>query len=581
MRNEVVWKVGGQQGEGIDSTGEIFALALARKGYYISSNKHFASRIKGGYTHYQIHVTTEASYYHGDYTDVLLALDQETIDNNLEVMSKGSIILCDGKEEELQSNGHFTTFILPLTTISEGIGGKIVRNMVALGSSAALFGLSEDLFDSLIADKFRKKGEEIINMNKNAVRAGFAKAAEYIQSGKLSVIQLQKPESETPRSLIIGNEAVAFGALAGGCRFLSAYPITPASEVMEWLKKELPQVGGTVVQAEDEIAGITMAIGAAFSGVRAMTSTSGPGFSLKTEALGLAGISETPLVIMNTQRGGPGTGLPTKYEQSDVNTMLNAGHGEIPRIVLTPSTVEEAFYMTAQAFNYAEQYQCPVIIAMDLYLSLFNQTVNKLDFSKVQVQRGKLLSEEEVAKNEKRFFLRYEVTEDGISSRSIPGQKGGVHTANSNEHSESGHIDEDIHNRVNMMKKRLGKLSSLTDAGFDVNGNVESDVLLVGFGSTYGVIKEAQKVLISKGINVTHAHVKRLTPFDLTLKDYVLGAKKVIVIENNYTGQLKRLMQMELNTGRELEGIVKYDGNPFTLKEVTEEIDAILAKEVK
>ncbi len=496
-------------------------------------------------------------------------------------MSEGSIILRDGKEEALESNGHITTFVIPLTTIAEGIGGKIVRNMVALGASAALFGLSEDLFDSLIADKFRKKGEEIINMNKNAVRAGYAKATEYIQAGKLSVIQLQKPKSETARSLIIGNEAVAFGALAGGCRFLSAYPITPASEVMEWLKKELPQVGGTVVQAEDEIAGITMAIGAAFSGVRAMTSTSGPGFSLKTEALGLAGISETPLVIMNTQRGGPGTGLPTKYEQSDVNTMLNAGHGEIPRIVLAPSTVEEAFYMTAQAFNYAEQYQCPVIIAMDLYLSLFNQTVNKLDFSKIQVQRGKLLSENEVAKNEERFFLRYEVTENGVSGRSIPGQKGGVHTANSNEHNETGHIDEDIHNRVNMMKKRLGKLSSLTDAGFDVDGNVESDVLLVGFGSTYGVIKEAQKALIEKGIKATHAHVKRLTPFDLNLKDYVLEAKKVIVIENNYTGQLRRLMQMELNTGKELEGIVKYDGNPFTLKEITAEIDAILAKEVK
>ncbi|TCS83205.1 2-oxoacid:acceptor oxidoreductase subunit alpha [Tepidibacillus fermentans] len=581
MRNEVVWKVGGQQGEGIDSTGQIFALALARKGYFISSNKHFASRIKGGYTHYQIHVSTEPTYYHGDYTDVLLALDQETIDNNLEVMSKGSIILRDGKEESLESDGKITTLFLPLTEIAESIGGKIVRNMVALGASSALFGLSEDLFDSLIEDKFKKKGEEIVNMNKNAVRAGFDKAKEYLNAGKLAAIQLEKPELEVPRNLMIGNEAVGFGALAAGCRFLSAYPITPASEVMEWLKKELPRVGGTVVQAEDEIAGITMAIGAAYSGVRAMTSTSGPGFSLKTEALGLAGISETPLVIMNTQRGGPGTGLPTKYEQADVNTMINAGHGEIPRIVLAPSTVEEAFYMTAQAFNYAEQYQCPVIIAMDLYLSLFNQTVNKLDFSKININRGKLLFDEEAAKNDERYFLRYEFTQDGISSRTIPGQKGGVHTANSNEHNQTGHIDEDPTNRTNMMKKRLGKLASLIDPGFEATGNKEADVLLVGFGSTYGVIQEAKKSLEKRGINVTHVHVKRLTPFDLSLKDYVLGAKTVIVIENNYTGQLKRLMQMELNTGKELKSITKYDGNPFTLREVMEQIDNILAEEVR
>ncbi|MFV9510287.1 2-oxoacid:acceptor oxidoreductase subunit alpha [Tepidibacillus sp. LV47] len=581
MRNEVVWKVGGQQGEGIDSTGQIFALALARKGYFISSNKHFASRIKGGYTHYQIRVSTEPTYYHGDYTDVLLALDQETVDNNLEVMNEGSIILRDGKEESLETDGKITTLILPLTEIAESIGGKIVRNMVALGVSAALFGLSEDLFDSLIEDKFKKKGEEIVNMNKNAVHAGFDKAKEYLNAGKLAAIQLEKPELEVPRNLMIGNEAVGFGALAAGCRFLSAYPITPASEVMEWLKKELPRVGGIVVQAEDEIAGITMAIGAAYSGVRAMTSTSGPGFSLKTEALGLAGISETPIVIMNTQRGGPGTGLPTKYEQADVNTMVNAGHGEMPRIVLAPSTVEEAFYMTAQAFNYAEQYQCPVIIAMDLYLSLFYQTVNKLDFSKITINRGKLLTDEEAAKNEERYFLRYEITEDGISGRTIPGQKGGVHTANSNEHNQTGHIDEDPINRTNMMKKRLGKLAFLNDPGFDAIGNKETDVLLVGFGSTYGVIQEAKKSLEKRGINVTHVHVKRLTPFDLSLKDYVLGAKTVIVIENNYTGQLKRLMQMELNTGKELKSITKYDGNPFTLREVMEQIDNMLAEEVR
>lgn len=486
MIKELVWKVGGQQGEGIDSTGEIFALALARKGYYISSNKHFASRIKGGYTHYQIRVTKDPSYFHGDDTDILLALDQETIDHNLNVMNDHSVILKDAQVESLEKKGKSIMFNLPLTQIAEGIGGKIVRNMVALGVSAALIGLDEDLFDSIIEDKFVKKGNEVVQMNKNAVRAGFLKAKSYIDSKHIAGFYLIKPDLEIKRNLMIGNEAVGFGALAGGCRFLSAYPITPASEVMEWLKAELPRVGGIVVQAEDEIAGITMAIGAAYSGVRAMTSTSGPGLSLKTESLGLAGISETPIVIMNTQRGGPGTGLPTKYEQADLNTMINAGHGEIPRIVLAPSTVEEAFYMTAQAFNYAEKYQCPVILAMDLYLSLFKQTVNQLDFSKVQIDRGKLLSDEEAARNNERYFLRYNLSEDGISSRSIPGQLGGVHTANSNEHNETGHITEDPSLRTKMMKKRLGKLDSLQDPGFEVDGEKEAEILLIGFGSTYG-----------------------------------------------------------------------------------------------
>lgn len=581
MIKELVWKVGGQQGEGIDSTGEIFALALARKGYYISSNKHFASRIKGGYTHYQIRVTKDPSYFHGDDTDILLALDQETIDHNLNVMNDHSVILKDAQVESLEKKGKSIMFNLPLTQIAEGIGGKIVRNMVALGVSAALIGLDEDLFDSIIEDKFVKKGNEVVQMNKNAVRAGFLKAKSYIDSKHIAGFYLIKPDLEIKRNLMIGNEAVGFGALAGGCRFLSAYPITPASEVMEWLKAELPRVGGIVVQAEDEIAGITMAIGAAYSGVRAMTSTSGPGLSLKTESLGLAGISETPIVIMNTQRGGPGTGLPTKYEQADLNTMINAGHGEIPRIVLAPSTVEEAFYMTAQAFNYAEKYQCPVILAMDLYLSLFKQTVNQLDFSKVQIDRGKLLSDEEAARNNERYFLRYNLSEDGISSRSIPGQLGGVHTANSNEHNETGHITEDPSLRTKMMKKRLGKLDSLQDPGFEVDGEKEAEILLIGFGSTYGVIREAKKKLENQGWKVSHAHIKRLTPFDTSLTSYLLSAKQIFVIENNYTGQLKRLIQMECNTGKEIKSIVKYDGNPFTLKEVMVQIEDLIKKEAE
>jgi len=580
MLKEVVWKIGGQQGEGIDSTGEIFALALARKGYHINSNKLFASRIKGGYTHYQIKVSSAESNYHGDYTDILLALDQETVDNNLASMSSNSIIIFDSEEEAHEIINGVYLLNLPLTKVAEQIGGKIVRNMVLLGTTVALLDLDKEIFDPLIEEKFKNKGQEVIEMNKNAIYEGYNLLNGLSKEKMLPSFSLEEPVETVSRSLLIGNEAVAFGALAGGCRFLSSYPITPASEIMEWLKKELPEVGGTVVQTEDEIAGITMAIGAAYSGVRSMTSTSGPGLSLKTEAIGLAGMAETPLVIVNSQRGGPSTGLPTKYEQSDLNTMLYAGHGETPRIVLSPSTVEEAFYMTAQAFNYAEEYQCPVIIGMDLYLSLFKQTIGKIDYSKLSISRGKLLSDQEVEKyNDQQYFLRYEITDDGVSNRAIPGQKGGVHTASSNEHDETGHISEDIELRTKMMDKRLGKLSALKDPGFSVDGKSETDLLLIGFGSTYGVIQEAKKAFEADGIKVTHAHIKRLTPFDLSLTDYLLEAKNVIVIENNYFGQLKRLIQLECNTGKHMDSIVKYDGNPFTVKEVTQGINNIFKKE--
>lgn len=579
MSAEITWKIGGQQGEGIDSIGEIFATTLMKQGFHIASYKHFASRIKGGHTYYHIRASHRPTFYHGDTTDILVALDQESYDHNFPSMSKGGFILMENKKEEkVELVDGITVIHVSFTKLAEEIGNKIIRNMIALGSSLYLMGMPYDLFLPLVEEKFSKKGQAIVELNANALKTGY----EYVQQLGLKPLELSTPEPKN-QALLMGNEAFAFGALAAGCRFLSSYPITPASEIMEYMKANLPKVGGAAVQAEDEIAGILMAIGAGFAGARALTSTSGPGLSLKTEALGLAGMSETPVVIVNSQRGGPGTGLPTKYEQGDLNTMVYSGHGEIPRIVLAPSTVEECMTVASTAFNLAEKYQCPVIVALDLMLSLNKQSCPDYDLSKFEpIDRGKLLSEEELAKLEEFNFKRYRLTEDGISPRSIPGQKGGVYTANSNEHSETGHITEIPEVRVAMMNKRMGKLASFKTKGYEFIGGQERNVetLFIGIGSTRGVIEELVEELNARGEDAGLAHIKVLYPFQPEgLEQLIRAAKRVIVVENNWSGQLSGMIQKELQVGEKLQTITKFDGDPFSKQELAKQIES-LVKEV-
>lgn len=312
---------------------------------------------------------------------------------------------------------------------------------------------------------------------------------------------------------------------------MSAYPITPASEIMEYLIKKLPKVGGTVIQTEDEIAACTMAIGANYAGVRTLTASAGPGLSLMMEAIGLAGITETPLVIVDTQRGGPSTGLPTKQEQSDLMAMIYGTHGEIPKIVMAPSTVEEAFYDIVEAFNLSEEYQVPVIFLTDLQLSLGKQTVEPLKLDKVEIRRGKLDLEAELPEREnKAYFKRYEVTEDGVSPRVLPGMKNGVHHVTGVEHDETGKPSESAINRKDQMDKRFRKMENLK-FNTPVYKNVkheEADVLLVGFNSTRGAIEEAMERLEQEGMKVNHAHVRLIHPFPTTEIDPLVKKRSVL-----------------------------------------------------
>lgn len=567
MLEQLSWKVGGQQGEGIDSTGEIFATALNRNGYFIYGYRHFSSRIKGGHTNYKIRVSTKPRQANADQLDILIAFDQETIDLNAHELRPGGVIIADEKFKPVAPQAQDVRFyVVPITKFAEEAGSSIMKNMVALGASAAIIGLSASTFESLISDMFLRKGQKVVDSNMTAIQKGVTYMKEI--AGELAEFHLQ-PGDGKQRLFMMGNDAVALGALAAGARIMPAYPITPASDVMEYLIKKFPKVGGVVVQTEDEIAAMTMTIGANFGGVRALTATSGPGLSLMMEAIGLAGMTETPCVIIDTQRGGPSTGMPTKHEQSDMYAVLFGTHGEIPKVVLAPATAEECFYMTIDAFNYAEQYQLPVLLITDLALSLAKQSVEPLNYDKITIDRGKLASAEELEAVEPgKLFKRYAFTEDNISPRSIPGQKGGLHHVTGVEHTETGRPTELADIRNKMMDKRLNKLPKEFANSVSYTGSENPDLLVVSIGSTIGVIEEGLTRIAAEGTTVGHAHVRVLSPFPTeTLQQYVDKAKKVVVIENNATGQLKRLMLFYGVKGN-FESLLKYDGNPYLPNEI-------------
>ncbi|WP_168122314.1 2-oxoacid:acceptor oxidoreductase subunit alpha [Paenibacillus sp. HB172176] len=569
MISQLSWKIGGQQGEGVESTDRIFSTALNRLGYYLYGYRHFSSRIKGGHTNNKIRISTEPIRAISDDLDILVAFDQESIDLNAGELRAGGVVVADAKFSPVIPDGiDATLFAVPFTKIAEGLGTSLMKNMVASGASWALLGLPLDVFNKAVEEEFGRKGAAIVEKNIEAVKNG----AEFVleqAGGPLDAFKLDEADGKQ-KLFMIGNEAIGLGSLAAGCRLMAAYPITPASEIMEYLIKKLPKFGGTVVQTEDEIAAVTMAIGANYAGVRTMTASAGPGLSLMMEAIGLAGMTETPLVIVNTQRGGPSTGLPTKQEQSDLNAMVYGTHGEIPKIVIAPASIEDCFYDMIEAFNLSEQYQVPVIVMTDLQLSLGKQSCEPLDYNKIAIDRGKLTAEAPTLEANE-LFKRYELTEDGVSPRILPGEIGGLHHVTGVEHDEVGRPSENAGNRQRMMDKRLNKLNNLAirDAIRVDAKEAKPDLLIIGMGSTGGTIDAARKLLEKDGIKTNHITVRQIHPFPTEqLKPYLEQAKKVLVIENNATAQLAGQIKMHAGCAEKIESMLKYDGNPFLPLEI-------------
>ena len=583
MKSQVSWKVGGQQGEGIESTGEIFATAMNREGYYLYGYRHFSSRIKGGHTNNKIRVSTTPVHAISDDLDILIAFDQETIELNHHEMRDDSVIIVDAKAKPSRpENCKAQLIVLPFTDIAKELGTKLMKNMVAIGATCAIMDLDIKSFESLIANTFGKKGENIVDMNVQALHAGYEAMKEEMTDLK-GDYHLEASQSE-PHLYMIGNDAIGLGAISAGSKFMAAYPITPASEIMEYMIENLPKVNGAVIQTEDEIAAATMAIGANYAGVRAFTASAGPGLSLMMESIGLSGMTETPLVIVNTQRGGPSTGLPTKEEQSDLMQMIYGTHGDIPKIVVAPTDAEDSFYLTVEAFNLAEEYQCPVIILSDLQLALGKQTVEQLDFSRVEIKRGELLqSDIERDEDDKSYFKRYALTASGVSPRPIPGVKGGTHHVTGVEHSPEGKPSESAQNRQEQMDKRMRKTEKLliNEPVIDDQPYDEADILYIGFISTKGAIQEGKARLEDEGIKVNHLQIKQLHPFPTQIvQEAVDKAKKVVVVEHNYQGQLANILKMNVNVHQKLINQTKYDGTPFLPHEI-EEKGLEIAKETE
>ncbi|NOX97460.1 MAG: 2-oxoacid:acceptor oxidoreductase subunit alpha [Nitrospirae bacterium] len=582
-KNKLNWKIGGEAGYGIMVTGQVFSRIFSRSGFYVFDYVEYPSLIRGGHNSYHVTVSGKELFSLEKSLDLLVALNKDTIERHKDTLTPGAAILYDEEEIELSpeefSSQEIKLYPLALAKLAREAGGeKLMRNTVTLGASLAIVGYDLDTLAEILEDTFKKKGEEVIKINIAVARAGF----NYVRRNFPDDFKHKlKKISSSKRLLLNGSEAVSLGAIKAGCKFCAAYPMTPASGVLHYLASQEEKFNLVVKHAEDEIAVINMAAGASFAGVRAIVATSGGGFSLMVEGLGLAACVETPLVIVEAQRPGPSTGLPTWTGQGDLKFLLSASQGDFPHIVIAPGDVEECFYLTMEAFNIADKYQTPVMLLIDKYLTEGHTAVEKLDASRVKVDRGLLLSREELLK--KKDFKRYEITPSGVSARSFPSREGGIFNANSDEHTEYGFSSDDAGVRTAMMDKRMRKLESLAKElpPPKLHGPKEAQDTVVGWGSTKGPILSALRRLSEEGVEAKFLQLTYLSPFPSEfVEDILEKSRKVIVVENNQTGQLAGLIREK--TGIEIKlKVLKYDGRPFFPEELGDVLKGKIASDKK
>ncbi|MDK2918690.1 MAG: 2-oxoglutarate/2-oxoacid ferredoxin oxidoreductase subunit alpha [Candidatus Petromonas sp.] len=573
MTNNITLMIGGTQGEGIVSTGNILIKTLSRLGYFTYGFRNFSSRIKGGHTNYIIEINTKEVLAYGDSLDILIAFDMESIEVNIDRLKEGGLVIYDSiinpENYFVRRDLGFLSF--PFTDIAKKYGSCIMKNTSLLGLLGRLLNIHSQNIKDTVEETYKKKGQDILSKNFTVLDKTYE---EPIENEEIKTRYNLNTSISEKRASMIGNEAIAFGALMAGCRFMAAYPITPASEIMEYLSEKLPDYGGIVLQTEDEIAAITMSLGSSYAGSRAMTASSGPGISLMMEGIGLAGMAEIPIVIVDVQRVGPSTGLPTKHEQSDIEFLYHGAHGEIPLIIVTPYSVEECFYQSIQAFNLAEKYQCPVIILSDLALGLSRQTIKSLDKNKITIDRGKIASGENLEET-KLDFRRFDFTSDNISQRTLPGFLEGIHKVTGLEHSIIGTPNNYPDNRKKMMDKRLNKIRKLeSQNNIDIFGTTNSSLLVLSIGSNYGIIK---KVVEDYNLPVAYGAFKMIKPLPVKqLKELTEKYSKILIVENNARGQLASIIKQKLPCHDKFHNLLKYDGTPFKLAEIKSKIEEMI-----
>jgi len=576
-------KIGGEAGQGIQTIGDTLAKVFSRSGYHVFTHQDYESRIRGGHNFFQIRFSDKPVMSSRVKIDILVALDKESITlHEKELSDNGRIIYDSSALKQKHENQRFLD--IPFVDLAAEHGGsKIMANTVATGAVLGMLGMEPGILLGIIKDTFGKKGEDIIKANVNAAMAGHDFAVKQCITCSFSAAPLAKP-----KMLIAGIDSIGLGAVASGCKFYSAYPMTPSTGIMNYIAGKGKEYGIIVEQAEDEIAAINMALGASFAGVRAMTGTAGGGFALMVEGLSLAGMTETPIVIALGQRPAPATGFPTRTEQADLNFALYTAHGEFPRVIFAPGTPEQAFYLTNKAFDLAEKYQIPVIVMFDTYLSDTEWTFDGFDVSKLRNTEYRLRGE---AMEKLSEYKRHAFTESGVSPLAIPGESRHLVVTDSDEHDEEGHIVEDAETRIKMVNKRLFKKLPLIRQEIEppvLYGDSKPDIVVVGWGSNYGVMRESVDAL-SKNVKIAMLHFSEIYPFPSPTPlprgegakgrgefDYLKllrDAKLTICIENNATGQFARLMRAE--TGFEFKASInRFDGRPFLLEELVEEIDA-------
>ncbi|MBO0778847.1 MAG: 2-oxoacid:acceptor oxidoreductase subunit alpha [Ktedonobacteraceae bacterium] len=582
--NEVTIRIGGESGEGTISGGDILALASARCGYHVHTFRTFPAEILGGPCMFQVRISDQPVKSMGDYADVLICLNKEAYDRNIIDLRHGGVLIYDPSDFTPEA-GDYITYGVPFNEIArKEVQLFQTKNMVMLGAISGLFGPPLEALIQVVQSKLsRSRKANATLMEKNMLALDTARNYVTSQLTKQDPYQLG-PVEKANRVVLNGNQAVVAGALAARCRYFAGYPITPASDIMEAMAKELPQVGGTFLQAEDEMAALASVLGASYGGKRAMTATSGPGFSLMTELIGLSSMAELPAVIVDAQRAGPSTGMPTKMEQSDLSFALHAGHGDTPRMIIAPANVADCYTLMVQAFNMAERYQMPVIFLTDQSLTARVESVDANVFKPLELyervqhdaSNGASADGQEELVGAGASYSRYAYTQSGISPISTPGSGAPPYVATGLEHDEHGHPDYEPEDHTAMMEKRFRKLDTAAEELPQPQryGDEDATVGIIGWGSTEGAIQEAVDRARAKGYKVASLHPRILSPLpDRTISDFIHSVERVIVPECNYSGQLANLLGSRY--GLQAIRVNKFGGIPFTAGEILRAIEEV------
>jgi 2-oxoglutarate ferredoxin oxidoreductase subunit alpha len=561
--------IGGEAGQGIATPGDILARIFVRRGLHLYTYNAYQSIIRGGHIFLVVRTSDHQLYSHGDKLDLLLCLNQDTMDRHLGLMGPGTRVIFNSDSIKPGDTSDGVQLCpIPIVDLTDRGRNTLVQNTVAVGTIMALLGLDFQILEDSLRLRFQRQGPDVVEQNVSVARAGFDYARAHFEPFSAPV-----PMGSTPLAVWSGNEALAMGGAAAGVKFYSAYPMSPSTAVLHWMAQNARDLGIMVRQVEDEIGVANMAIGAAHTGCRAMCATSGGGFALMTEAIGSAGMMEIPVVFINVQRAGPSTGVPTKTEQGDLWQALGASQGDFERFIVAPKDALDAFNTIPELFNLVDKAQCPGIVISDLLISEGRFSVEPSDINMhPKIDRGDLITTPATTNG----YMRYKDTESGISPRALPGLEGYVHVVATDEHDEDGMLISDEfthpHKRRKMVEKRARKFKHIATeiAPPQLEGPADAEVTLIGWGSTYGVVKEAIEQLKLKGVSANQLPIKWIVPFHAeAVTDILTRAQRTIIVENNYSGQFSRYLRSE--TGLAVNGhIRKYDGEPFMPHHIVE-----------